>query len=73
MIDYSKGNPHPNGPILTECRTLKTAVSSSAKSEKGGTFENAQNVITLRNIIETLYLHHKPTKISPIVTDNIKS
>ena len=29
MLNYSKGNPTPNGPILTECNTLKTVVSFS--------------------------------------------
>ena len=73
MIDYSKGTPTPNGPILTECKTLKTVVSSSAESETVGTFENAQNLIPLRHILETVYLHQQPTKGSPIITDNIKS
>ena len=31
MIDYSKGTPTLNGPILTECNNLKTTVSSSAE------------------------------------------
>ena len=48
-------------------------VSSSAEAEIGGTFENAQNVIPLRNILENVYLHHQPTKGSPIITYNIKS
>ena len=42
MLDYSKGNPNTNGPILTEYKTLKTVVSSSVEAETGGTFENAQ-------------------------------
>ena len=45
MLDYSKGTPTPNGPILTEYKTLKTMVSSSAEAERGGAFRNAQNVI----------------------------
>ena len=40
-----KGKPTPNGPILTEYKTLKTMVSSSAEAERGGAFRNAQNVI----------------------------
>ena len=49
ILDYSKGTPTPNGPILTERKTLKTVFSSyaEAKTETGGTFENAQNVIPL--------------------------
>ena len=65
MINYSKGTPTPNGPILEECKTRKTVVSSSAEAETGGTFENATNVIPLRHILETVYLHQQPTKISP--------
>ena len=71
MLDYYKGNPTPNGPILTEFKTLKTVVSYSAEAETCGTFENAQNVIPLRHIIETVYLHQQPTKGSLIITDNI--
>ena len=41
ILDYSKGNPNPNFPIWTECKTLKAVVSSPAESEIGGTFENA--------------------------------
>ena len=48
-------------------------VSSSDESEKGDTFENAQNVIPLRHITETIYLHQKNTKGSPIITENITS
>ena len=72
MIDYSKGTPNPNGPILTECNTLKTVVSSSDEAEIGSTFENAQNLIPLRHILETVCLHQQPTKGSPIITYNLK-
>ena len=51
----------------------QTVVSSSAESETGVTFLNAQNVISLLHILETYYLHRKPTKVSPIVTDNLIS
>ena len=47
MLDYYKDNPSPNGPILTERKTLKTVVFSSAEAETGDTFKNAQNVIPL--------------------------
>ena len=53
--------------------TLKTVVSSSAKAETGGSFKNAQNIIPLKNILETVYLHQQPTKGSPIITDNLTS
>ena len=32
IIDYSKGNPTPSGPILTECKPPKTLVSSSVEA-----------------------------------------
>ena len=51
MLNYSKGNPNPNVTILTEYKTLKIVVPSSAEAETGGTFENAQNVIPLRLIL----------------------
>ena len=68
MIDYSKGNPTPNSPISIEWKTLKTVVSSSSEAEIGGNFEDAQNVIPLRHILETIYLHQQPTKFPPITT-----
>ena len=37
LIDYSKGNPNPNGPILIVWNTLKTVVSSSPEAETEGT------------------------------------
>ena len=46
MLDYSKGTPTPNGPILTEYNTLKTVVSYSSESETGGIFENAKKCNT---------------------------
>ena len=48
-------------------------VSSSAEAETGGTFENEENLIHLQHILETLYLHQKPTKGPPINTDNLTS
>ena len=32
ILDYSKGNPTPNGHIWEECNTLKTMVSSSSEA-----------------------------------------
>ena len=73
MLDYSKGNPTTNFPILTEFNTLKTVVSASSEAETGGTFEKAQNVIPLKYIIKKVYLYQQPTKGSPIITKNITS
>ena len=73
MLNYYKGNPTPNKTILTECKTLKTMVSSSTETETAGTFLNAQNVIPLRHIIETVFLHQQPTKGSPVIKYNFRS
>ena len=73
MIDYYKVTTTPNRTILIEYKTLKTVVSSSYKAETGGTFENTQNVIPLRHILEKVYLHQQPTKGSPIITENLTS
>ena len=45
--------------------------SSSAESETGVTFENAQNVIPIILILESVYLHQQPTKVPPIFIDNL--
>ena len=47
MLEYYKSTPTTNVPILTEYKTPKTVVSSSAEAGKCGTFENAQNIIPL--------------------------
>ena len=39
MLDYSKDTPTPNDPILIECKTLKTLVSSSTEAKTGGILE----------------------------------
>ena len=57
MPDYYNVTPTTNGPILTERKTPKTMVSSYAEAETCGTFENAQNIIPLQQIIKTVFLH----------------
>ena len=37
----------PNGPILTECRTIKHVVTSSAKAETSALFHNAQTALPI--------------------------
>ena len=67
MLDYSKGTPTPNFPILSEFNTLKTAVLSSAESETGGTFEVAQNLIPLRHILENFtYISNSPKALQSL-------
>ena len=40
-------NPTPNGPILTECRTVRNVMSSDAKAETIGIFHNAKVAVTI--------------------------
>lgn len=59
--------PRPNGPIHTECQTLKTVVSSAAEAECGGLYLNAQTAIPIR---DTLIAIGHPQPATPIKTDN---
>lgn len=60
-------NPSPNGAILTECKTLRSVVSSAAEAECGGLYHNAQNAIPIR---EALIALGHPQPATPIKTDN---
>jgi hypothetical protein len=62
-----KPTPPPNGPILTECRTLRNVVASAAEAETGGLFHNAQTCIPIRIALEELGHVQPPT---PLKTDN---
>jgi hypothetical protein len=64
----TKPNPRPNGPIHTECRTLRHVVSSAAEAECGGLFHNSQNAIPIR---DTLIAMGHPQPPTPIKTDNL--
>ena len=59
--------PARNGPILTECKTLKHVVASAAEAETGGLFYNGQTIIPIRQALEALG-HKQPT--TPLKTDN---
>jgi hypothetical protein len=61
-------NPRPNGPIHTECPTLRHVVSSAAKAECGGLFHNSQAAVPVR---ETLIAMGHPQPPTPIKTDNL--
>ena len=63
----TKPDPHPNGPIHTECKTLRTVVSSAAEAECGGPYINAQNAIPIRDALIAIGHPQAPT---PIKTDN---
>ena len=57
----------PNGPILTECRSLRHVVASSAEAETSALFHNAQNGISIRHLLISLGHPQPPT---PLETDN---
>ena len=50
-----------------ECRCLRHVVSSAAEAETAGLFHNAQNIISIRRILEALGHPQNPT---PLKTDN---
>ena len=59
--------PAPNGPILTECRTIRHVVASSAEAETSALFHNAQTAIPIRHVLSALG-HPQPR--TPLKTDN---
>ena len=59
--------PPPNGPILTECRTIRRVVASSAEAETSALFHNAQTAIPIRYLLEQMGHRQPPT---PLKTDN---
>ena len=60
-------SPKINGPILTECNTIKNVVVSAAEVEICGFLHNAQISIPIRFILNVLGHPQPPT---PIKTDN---
>ena len=57
----------PNGPILTECCSLRHVVASSAEAETSALFHNSQNGIPIRHLLISLGHPQPPT---PLKTDN---
>ena len=70
MLDYYKGTPTSNSPILTELKTLKTVVSSSYESETQGIFKNSQKCIP-SDIFSNFLLNIQPKEGSQIITKNL--
>ena len=58
---------HPNGPILTECKTIRTVVASAAEAETHGLFHNAQTALPIRLLLQQMGHSQPPT---PLKTDN---
>ena len=57
----------PNGPILTECKTIQHVVSSAAEAETAALFHNVQIASPIYHILIALGHPQLPT---PIKTDN---
>jgi len=63
----SLSRPSRNGPIPTECKTIRNVVASAAQAETAGIFNNSQIAIPIRRALEALGHPQLPT---PIKTDN---
>ena len=72
---YYQCNQHPtkglnlitNGLILAEYKAIKHVISSAAEAETASVFQNAQIVVQIRYILQSLNHPQPPT---PIKTDN---
>ena len=72
---HSQTSPHrhhvDNGPILIECKTLRSVVTSAAEAETHGVFHYAKRTIP---IIHTLtQMNHLQDGPTPLRTDNSTS
>ena len=57
----------PNSPILTECKMIRTVVTSATEAETHGIFHNAQMALPIRYLLDQMG-YKQPT--TPIKTDN---
>ena len=57
----------PNGPIHTECRTIRSVVGSAAEAETAGLYGNAQMGVVIRRAL--IEMGH-PQPATPLKTDN---
>ena len=60
-----------NGPLLIECRTIWSVLTSVAEVETHGVFQNAKRIISIRYVLEAI--GHKQNKPTPLRTDNSTS
>ena len=63
----SNNKPTPNGPILTECFTLRNVMASAAEAETNTIFENGRKAVPIRTTLEEMK-HRQP--LTKIKTDN---
>ena len=59
----SKPSPKPNGPILTECRTVRNVISSAAAAEIIGIHHNNRLDVPIKTVLIELGHSHPPTTI----------
>ena len=59
--------PTPNGPIHTECKTIKNVMSSAAEAESIGVYHNSKVAVPIRTALQELGHPQPPTIIR---TDN---
>ena len=66
-VSNLKPTPKPNGPILTECFTLKNVMSSAAEAETQAIYHNGKSAVPIRTTLIELGHPQPPT---PLKTDN---
>ena len=62
-----KPNPERNGPIHTDCKTIRNVVSSAVESETRVTFNNGKTAISMQP--DLIALDHKQPE-TPLKTDS---
>jgi len=60
-------NPKPNGAILTVCKTIRNVMTSAAEAETDGVYENGQEIIAIRILLQAL---GHPQLATLLKTDN---
>ena len=65
LSDLPKPNTliRPNGPILTECKTIQTVVASAAEAKTYGIFHNAQTALPIRYLLQQMGHPQPPTPL----------
>ena len=72
LLNDSKTNKYEdNGPLLIECRTICSVVTSVAEVETHGVFQNAKQIKSIWYVLEAI--GHKQTNPTPLRTDNSTS
>ena len=59
LNNKGKDNYVDNGPILIECRTIRSVVTSVAEIETHGVFQNAKKILPIRYVLEAIWSQTK--------------